>query len=43
MSGNDEDQNIINGEISKLTRHHYKKRVLITAKPKKIKNLIELN
>jgi len=25
MSGNDEDQNIINGEIPKLTRHHYKK------------------
>jgi hypothetical protein len=25
MSGNDEDQNIINGEIPKLSRHHYKK------------------
>ena len=25
MSGNDEEQNIINGEIPKLSRHHYKK------------------
>jgi hypothetical protein len=25
MSGNDEDQNIINGEIPKVSRHHYKK------------------
>jgi hypothetical protein len=25
MSGNDEDQNIINGEIPKVSRHQYKK------------------
>ena len=25
MSGNDEEQNIINGEIPKLSRHRYKK------------------
>ena len=25
MSGNDEDQNIINGEIPKVSRHNYKK------------------
>ena len=28
MSGNDEDQNIINVEIPKLSRHSYKKQQL---------------
>jgi hypothetical protein len=43
MSGNDEDQNIINGEIPKLSRHNYKKQGTNYSKTKKIKSLTELN
>ena len=39
MSGNDEDQNIINGEIPKLTRHHYKKKGTNYSKTQKNKEL----
>jgi len=39
MSGNDEDQNIINGEIPKLSRHNYKKQGTNYSKNKKNKEL----
>jgi hypothetical protein len=39
MSGNDEDQNIINGEIPKLTRHNYNKKGTNYSKTKKNKEL----
>ena len=39
MSGNDEDQNIINGEIPKLSQHHYKKQGTNYSKNKKNKEL----
>ena len=41
MSDNDEDQNIINGELPRVSRHNYKKKVQIIAKIKKlVKSLI---
>ena len=43
MSGNDEDQNIINGEIPKLSRHHYKKQGTNYSRNKIMKNWIEPN
>ena len=39
MSGNDEDQNIINGEIPKLSRYNYKKQGTNYSKNKKNKEL----
>ena len=39
MSGNDEDQNIINGEIPKVSRHHYKKQATNNNRHKKNKEL----
>ncbi len=39
MSGNDEDQNIINGEIPKVSRHHSKKQGTNYSRHKKNKEL----
>ena len=39
MSGNDEDQNIINGEVPKVSRHHYKKQGTNYSRNKKNKEL----
>ena len=39
MSGNDEDQNIINEEIPKMSRHHYKKQGTNYSRNKKNKEL----
>ncbi len=39
MSGNDEDQNIINGEIPKVSRYHYKKQGTNNSRKKNDKEL----
>ena len=39
MSGNDEDQNIINGEIPKVSRYNYKKQGTNYSKNKNDKEL----
>jgi hypothetical protein len=39
----EEDQNIINGEIPKISRHNYKTRIKITAEKNIIKDWTEPN